>query len=211
MISDVKVDLRRKARLVIGSHIVNSSGKEVYVITMKSVSARIPMTIAAANNLDIMKGDIGNAFINGNAHENIYTCAGTSFELMDIMDEGNFLQFIKAIYGLPTSRNRWHTYLLHTLTAMGFKPTRFNPYALIRGRKGGYKYIGTHTDDVFVVAVNPTSIFDKLKETYTIKDFVPLKVHLGCAYTQVRKGATTMGLWVALLILQNFLGRSAHY
>ena len=58
MIFDVKVDLRRKARLVIGGHVVDSYRHDVYAYTMKSVSARILMTIAAANNLDIMTGDI---------------------------------------------------------------------------------------------------------------------------------------------------------
>ena len=61
MIFDNEVDLRRKVRLVIGVHVVNSSGHEVYVSTMNSVSAIILMTIAATNYLYAMTGDIGNA------------------------------------------------------------------------------------------------------------------------------------------------------
>ena len=63
IIFDVKVDLRRKARLVIGGHVVNSTGHEVYASTMKSVSARVLMMIAAANDSDVMVGDIGNAYL----------------------------------------------------------------------------------------------------------------------------------------------------
>ena len=59
MIFDVKVDLRSKARLVIGGHIIDSTGHEVYASTMKSVSARVLMTITDANNLEVMVGDIG--------------------------------------------------------------------------------------------------------------------------------------------------------
>ena len=66
MIFDVKVDLRIKARLVIGGHVVNSYGHEVHMITMKLVSARILMTITAVNNLEVMTGDIGNAYRNAN-------------------------------------------------------------------------------------------------------------------------------------------------
>ena len=51
MIFDVKVDPRRKSRLVIGGHVVNSTGQKVYASTMKSVSARVLMTITAANDL----------------------------------------------------------------------------------------------------------------------------------------------------------------
>ena len=65
-IFDVKVYLRRKTRLVIGGHVVDSSGNEVYAYTMKSVSARILMKIASANNLDAMTGDIGNSYLNAN-------------------------------------------------------------------------------------------------------------------------------------------------
>ena len=51
MIFDVKVYLRRKSILVIGGHVVDSSGIKVYASTMKSVSARILKIIAATNNL----------------------------------------------------------------------------------------------------------------------------------------------------------------
>ena len=61
MIFDVTVDLRGKDRLVVGGHIVDYNGHEVYASTMKSVSDRILMTIADANNLEVMTGDIGNA------------------------------------------------------------------------------------------------------------------------------------------------------
>ena len=61
MIFDVKVDLRRKARLVIGGHVVDSSGHKVYTSTMNSVSARILIKTEVADNLDVMTGDICNA------------------------------------------------------------------------------------------------------------------------------------------------------
>ena len=93
----------------------------------------------------------------------IYTRAGAKFELVSIMAEGNFLEVIKALYGLPTSRNMLHAHLLYKLRAMGFKPTHFDPDVWIRGGKGGYNYIVMHTNHVLVVAVNSTSIFNKLK------------------------------------------------
>ena len=47
-----------------------------------------------------------------------------------------------------------------------------------------------YTDDVLVVAFEPTYILDILKETYTIKAFGFSKVHLVCEYAQVKTGAT---------------------
>ena len=141
------------------------------------------MTITDVNNLDFMTGNIGNDYLNTNTQEKIYTRAGAGFELVGIMVEGTFLEVVQALYGSPTSGNRWNEHLLHTLRYMGFKPTHFDPYVWIRGRRGSYDYIGTHTDDVLVVAVNPTSIFNKLKYTYPIRSFGPPKVHLGCDYS----------------------------
>ena len=64
IIFGVRVDLRIKARLVIGGHVFDSSGHEVYASTMKSVLSRILITIAATNNLELMTGEIGNAYLN---------------------------------------------------------------------------------------------------------------------------------------------------
>ena len=87
------------------------------------------------------------------------------------MPEGILLKLVKALYGLPTIGNRWHAHLSQTLREMGFKPNRFDSDVWIRGCEGGYYYIGIRTDDVLVVAKNPTRIFDNLKETYTINKF----------------------------------------
>ena len=137
MIFDVKADIRRKARIVIGVHVVDSSRHKVHEITTKSVLGSILMKIAVENNLDVMTGDIGNAYFNANTGENIYTRAGADFELVGTMAEGNLLEVIKALYGLATSGNRWNAHLLNTLRKMGFKPTFFDPDVWIRGREGG--------------------------------------------------------------------------
>jgi hypothetical protein len=63
MIFTVQQDHRRKARLVIGGHIVDPGGHELYSITMKGVSARMLWSIASANNLEVLCGDIQSAHL----------------------------------------------------------------------------------------------------------------------------------------------------
>jgi len=207
MIFDVKVDLRRKARLVIGGHVVDSSGHEVYASTMKSVSARVLMTIATANNLDVMVGDIGNAYLHATTEEKVYTRAGAEFAAVGLLAEGTLLEVKKALYGLPTSGNRWHAHLSQTLRDMSFKPTRFDPDVWIRGREGGYDYIGTHTDDVLVVAKYPARIFEKLQKVYTIKKFGPPVHHLGCDYSQVKRGSKVNWLMGSITYIKECLSK----
>ena len=157
---------------------------------MKLVSAIILITISAENNSDIITGDIDNVYLNTNTELNIYTHAVTEFELVDIIYEEGLLEVAKALYGLPTSGNRWHVHIFHTLRAIRFNPTRFDPDVWIRGGEGGCDYIGAHIDNDIVVAVKPTYIFNKLKDTYKIKAFVPPKVHIGCDYLKFKKGTT---------------------
>ena len=76
---------------------------------------------------------------------------------------GGGVEVIKALYGLFISRNMWHAQLSHTLREMGFKPTHFEPDVWIRGHEGGHNYIGTHTDDVLVVAANHRIRLERLK------------------------------------------------
>ena len=180
MIFDVKVDLRGEFRLVIGGHIINLSRHKVYASIMELVLFSILMKIAATNNLEVMTGDMGNLYLNANTEENIYTRVGAKFELVCIISKGSLLDVFKALYVLPTSEKICYARLSHTLRAIIFKPTRFYPDVCIRGRVGGYDYISTHTDNVLVVALDPTSIFNKLKETYMIKDFGAPKFYLFC-------------------------------
>ena len=69
------------------------------------------MTITAANNLEVMVGDIGNAYLHADTEEKVYTHAGAEFEAVGLMPEGTLLEVVKAFYGLPISGNRWHAHL----------------------------------------------------------------------------------------------------
>jgi hypothetical protein len=63
MIFDVKKeDLRHKAQLVMGGHMIDSSNHVTYSSTIQDLSVRLVMVVAAQNELDLMVGDISNAF-----------------------------------------------------------------------------------------------------------------------------------------------------
>ena len=72
------------------------------------------MTIAAANNLEVMVGDINNAYLHADTKEKVYTRAGAEFEAVGLMPEGTLLEVVKALYRLPTRGNRWHAHLSQT-------------------------------------------------------------------------------------------------
>ena len=77
MIFDIKQeDLRRKARLVAGGHVVESSMYESYSSVVQQRSIRLLETIALNESLSFVTGDIGNAFVHADTKEKVYTIAG---------------------------------------------------------------------------------------------------------------------------------------
>ena len=81
-IFDVKHDLWRKDRLVIGGHVVDASEHESYSSNMKTVSMRILHTIAAKNKLGSQVADISNAYLYAKTCEKIYTVCGKQFDVV---------------------------------------------------------------------------------------------------------------------------------
>ena len=61
IIFDVKMDLTRKARFVVGGHLTDPPTAMTYASVVSRESVRIAFLLAALNNLDILSGNIGNA------------------------------------------------------------------------------------------------------------------------------------------------------
>ncbi|MGH7955002.1 MAG: reverse transcriptase domain-containing protein, partial [Gloeomargaritales cyanobacterium] len=181
MIFTVKSDLRRKARLVVGGHVVDSGDLPTYASTVKGMSVRLLFLIAAINKLDVLSADIGNAFVNAYTSEKIYTRAGPEFG----EHVGKLVEIIKALYGLKTSARQFHAHLADSLRSLGFKSTRFNPDVWYRDRGDGtgYDYICTHVDDLLVFAKDPKQYIDVLSEKYTLRDVKRPDYYLGNSFT----------------------------
>jgi hypothetical protein len=197
MIFDVKQDLRRKARLVIGGHVVDATGYDVYASNMKTVSARLLMLIASANKMDVLTGDIGSAYLFADSDMSVRVKLGPEFHVFDKTIPLNALAKVeKALYGLPTSANRWHAHLADSLRALGFTPTRYDADIWIRPNpkdKNLYDYVGSHTDDLMVVSSEPQAIMTALQKVYTIKKIQEPHFHLGCDYRQNSDGSWSIG------------------
>ena len=72
-------DLRRKARLVAGGHVVDSIMYESYSSVVQTMMVRLLQTIALKHDLKIVTGDIGNAFVQAMTKEKIWSKAGPEF------------------------------------------------------------------------------------------------------------------------------------
>jgi hypothetical protein len=192
MIFDVKQDLRRKARLVAGGHLVDSLDNNVYSSTVKGISVRMLYVIAHKRNLKLLCGDVGNAYVNAYTNEKVFSRCGMEFGQEYF---GKTLTIKKALYGLRTSSERWWSHFADTLRGLDFRSARYDKDVWIRLSKDGthYEYVCTHSDDFMIAARKPQAIMDAIKETYNVKSEGPPDYYLGNDYKRDKKGRWCFG------------------
>jgi hypothetical protein len=81
MLFVVKQDGRRKARLIIGGHVLDSENMDCYASVTKSISQRLLMIIALANKFGVLTGDIKNAYLYADCDVKVYTRVGEEFKI----------------------------------------------------------------------------------------------------------------------------------
>jgi hypothetical protein len=110
---------------------------------------------------------------------------------------GQIVIIRKALYGLVSSSERWHSHFADTIRGLGFVPTRSDADVWIRLSKDKrrYEYICTHVDDFMIVAKHPASIMKDLQDIYTINDdsISEPDYYLGNDYKKDRKGRWCIG------------------
>ena len=115
LVYNIKHDLRHKARCVADGHLTAPCGDSYSgVISLRTL--QLALTVGEFNELKVMVGDIGNAYLEAYTNEKVYIVAGPEFGEL----EGHTLVIEKALYGLCTSGARFHEKLADTLRNMGF-------------------------------------------------------------------------------------------
>ncbi len=210
IIFDVKQDLRRKARLVAGGHLVDSLDNNVYSSTVKGISVRVIHFIAHKMKLKLLCGDVGNAYVNAYTNELVYSRCRKEF---GPNLEGKTLIIKKALYGLRTSSERWWSHFADTLRGLGFNNTRYDKDVWLRPSECGthYEYVCTHSDDFMIASRDAQSIMDGIKETYNVKSEGPPDYYLGNDFKRDKKGRWCFGckryIKEAIIRIEAMLGK----
>jgi len=169
MIFDIKrEDLRYKARLVVGRHVIDSSKHNTYSSTIQDVSIRLLQLIAVRNELSIMTGDISNAFCTAPVAEKIFSRAGVEF-----LDHSGCIVILKrALYGLKTASRSFHEFFAECLMHMGFTPTRADPDLWYRKSDDyeGYDCMATHVDDIIIAAKRPAEYMVQIEQEFNVRN-----------------------------------------
>jgi hypothetical protein len=192
MIFGVKQDLRHKARLVAGGHLVDALDHNIYSSTVKGVSVKLLHVIAHKTGMSQLCGDVGNAYVNAFTNEKVYAVAGNEFgESL----QGCIIIIRKALYGLRTSSERWYAHFADSLRGIGFTQTRYDKDVWIRLNEKGdcYDYVCTHVDDFMIVGRDPQAVMDMIQAIYAVKSIGPPDYYLGNDYKKDRKGRWCIG------------------
>ncbi|MGH7955311.1 MAG: reverse transcriptase domain-containing protein, partial [Gloeomargaritales cyanobacterium] len=177
MIFTIKPDLRHKARLVVGGHVTDASAYDTYASTLSTVNIRLLMHLAVKNKLNIISGDIGNAYLNASTKEKVYSTAGMEFG--DLCGKKVIIR--KALYGLKSSANAWYHELSKAMREMGFNKSSLDGslWYKMREDQTGYDYIGHHVDDFIVAAKQPMIYLYQLGKKFTLTGGTPPETYLG--------------------------------
>ena len=180
MIYEVKNDGRRKGRLVAEGQHVDPRGLSLYSSVVKTISVRLLDIIADRDGLEILCGDVGNAFVTANCLEKVYSRAGPEFG----DKEDAILILSRALYGLRSSSRAFRLHFSDFLRSQGFFPCRFDRDVWMRMREDneGYDYICTHVDDFKVCAKDPKRWINAIANVFLLKSSGPPDYYLGNDY-----------------------------
>ena len=93
---DIKMDgiFTRKARLVPDGHKTKPPASITYSSVVSRDSVRIALTLASLNGLEVSSCDIGNAYLNADCREKLWTLAGPEFG----SERGSVMIIARALY-----------------------------------------------------------------------------------------------------------------
>ena len=175
MCFDVKWDGRHKARLVAGGNHTTPDYQYDFNGTVSSESVRIGMFLAALNNLNVMVGDVSNAYLYAKTKEQVYTIAGREFG----PDEGKLMVIEQACYGLRASNAAFGELLSHELRKLRWNPSRADPKLWYRDAGDHYDYLATYVDDIVVFSKEPRRCIAEIERTFELKGVGPPQYFLG--------------------------------
>ena len=186
-IFDVKFDLTRKARCVAGGHQnKNIPAQCTYASVVSRDSVRIAFLLAALNEVDILAGDIGNAYLNAPCKERVHVTI-TDDILFGAENKGKTAVIVRALYGLKSAGNSWRQHFATKIREeLGYVPCVADQDVHMKEatKPDGTKYwayIIVYVDDVLVINHNAKATMNLISNIYRMKDgsIETPKVYLG--------------------------------
>ena len=175
LVFDIKLDMTRKARYVAGGHLTDVPPSMTYSSVVSRDTVRIGFLMAALNDLDVLAGDIQNAFLSAPTKEKVHFYAGKEWKA----DEGRLVVVVRALYGLKSSALQFINHLGHK---WGFESSFVDPDLWYKSStaKGGFKYYAyvlVYVDDFLIIDKQPAKFMEMLNNPLQSNRKVLRKLH----------------------------------
>ena len=170
LIFNVKIDLPSKARYVAGGHLTDPTQYMTYDSVFSRDSVRLAFLIAKLNYLDILSGDIQNAYLNALTKQKVFFYAGDYWR----NDQGKVLIIIRALYGLNSSSLVLRHILYEILyNHLGLQSSLSDTKVWFKAatdstRNEYYTYIIVYVDDLIIVDKDPQKYMSLLEIKYIV-------------------------------------------
>jgi hypothetical protein len=193
IVFDVKSSLKKKACFICGGHIIRCD-LNTYDLTVKTLSIHLFHIISIANKLEILCGDVGNAFISAYRNEKVWTRAGLEFG--PALNGKALSSLSRHFMACPhPATEHWRAHFTETLHSLGFSSSRGDQdvWLCLHEDELGYDYISIQVDDFTIATKEPFQWMGEIQSCYIIKDIGPPKYYLGNDYFTGKDGDHYVG------------------
>jgi hypothetical protein len=136
MIFDVNMEyFHRKELFVTGGHTTDAPHMMSYASFVSREYVRIALTLEALHDLDVMMGDIENAYLTAPITEKVWTVLGPEFG----EDAGKRALIVRALYDLKSAGAAFRNHLASCMDHLGWKSCLADRYLWMKEE--------THPDD----------------------------------------------------------------
>ena len=172
MIFDVNMeDFRRKARLVAGGHMTETTATMTYVGVVSCESVRLTLMLSTLNALEVKFGNDKNVYITAPITEKYWSILGPEFEA----DEGRKAIIVRALYGVKSAGADFRSHLCICMRGLGYEPCLDDPdlWHKSEGRTDDgheyYSYIICYVDDILVIHHDSLTILKIIDSYFNLK------------------------------------------
>ena len=190
MIFDVKMDFTRKARFVANGAKTPTPKESCYAGVVSRETVRIALTHAALMGVDVIAGDIMNAYLQAPTKEKYWTICGPEF---GSEEEGRKAIIARALYGMKSSGRDFRNHLRDCMEHLGYTSCLADPDLWLRRAKMDsgedyYEYVLLYVDDCLVISQHARAALEEINKYFPFKptSIGPPKIYLGAKISKIQ-------------------------
>jgi hypothetical protein len=157
----------------------------VFAPTSRLTSLRLLLSIAAAQDLEILQLDVKAAFLHGELSEEIYVRQPPGYG----DGSGRVWRLQKSLYGLKQAARAWHAKLKAAFHSVALFPLRSDTSVLSGVVDGSQLFALAYVDDVLLIGSTSATnkVYESLSKQFELSHAAPVTQCLGISVTRQRE------------------------